>query len=304
MTNLGELNFGAFDKKWKRTDFTPQQLAASEIFDGSKYSTGQRIAQVLLLVLAGLVVVGFIVLLIVHGIGISTSDVGALLFMAVFFASMMFFARKLNGLNTRSKLTWLKFALDNNLTYSAHHLTPPDDARLFKLGDKNSQTIDERIDWPNNAVELGDFCYAVSGQGGSQTIRLRYFRIKLERAVPHLILNNRGGLPIFSDENVQEIELEGDFNKFFALLAPPDCQVDARQIFTPDVMQTLLNIGKGFDYELVGDELYVCFGGGLGGDSAQTKRLFTDINQIADQIEQNVRFYNSDDQAAIGTSPQ
>ncbi|HVS59028.1 MAG TPA: hypothetical protein VHD60_04845 [Candidatus Saccharimonadales bacterium] len=85
--------------------------------------------------------------------------------------------------------------------------------------------------------------------------------IVMPAALPHIYLDgrvgeNRKGPRHFMPKN-QQLQLEGDFNKYFTVYAPRDFQVLALSILTPDVMQTLLDQGGGFDVELYDNHLRI-----------------------------------------------
>lgn len=61
----------------------------------------------------------------------------------------------------------------------------------------------------------------------------------------------------FDREAEQMVILEGDFNKYFDLYIPKEYEIEALQIFTPDVMAVLIDRSKAFDLEFFGDHLYV-----------------------------------------------
>jgi hypothetical protein len=55
----------------------------------------------------------------------------------------------------------------------------------------------------------------------------------------------------------RKLTLEGDFNKYFTLYVPSGYEVPALQIFSPDVMQELIEHSKNYCLEFKGDRLYI-----------------------------------------------
>jgi hypothetical protein len=53
------------------------------------------------------------------------------------------------------------------------------------------------------------------------------------------------------------VSLEGDFNKYFTLYVPRGFEIEALQIFSPDVMAKLIDKSKEFSLEFFGDHLYI-----------------------------------------------
>ncbi len=52
------------------------------------------------------------------------------------------------------------------------------------------------------------------------------------------------------------MSLEGDFNKYFKLSVPKGYEVKALEVFTPDVMATLIDKCKFFNVEIAGTNIY------------------------------------------------
>jgi hypothetical protein len=155
------------------------------------------------------------------------------------------------------------FASRNNLQYA---FNVPYDNRpgiIFQQG--SSRTFTEILyaaDKPFS--EIGNFQY-VTGSGKSRQVHMHGFiRIKLPRRLPHMVLDARSNnlfgkltnLPIGFSSN-QQLSLEGDFNEHFTLYAPVEYKRDALYVFTPDVMQALIDTANGYDCEVIDDDLYI-----------------------------------------------
>lgn len=88
-----------------------------------------------------------------------------------------------------------------------------------------------------------------------------FVAIPLERTVPNILLFGKGigalrraGVAVGGR---QRLSLEGDFDKTFTLYCPEGYERDALEIFTPDLMQLLLDTTSGCDVELVDDWMFV-----------------------------------------------
>lgn len=54
------------------------------------------------------------------------------------------------------------------------------------------------------------------------------------------------------------LKLEGDFNKYFTLYVPnEDYEIEALQIFTPEIMAKLIDTGNGFSFEFLDNKLFI-----------------------------------------------
>lgn len=76
----------------------------------------------------------------------------------------------------------------------------------------------------------------------------------LDAKVHNFLFENLWANPHTGEE---KLSLEGDFNKYFTLYVSPGCQVEALEIFTPDIMEKLIDLSQKFSLEFVGDKLYI-----------------------------------------------
>ncbi len=53
------------------------------------------------------------------------------------------------------------------------------------------------------------------------------------------------------------ISLEGDFNKYFTLKITKNYQIEALEIFTPDVMAELIDKAKNFSLEIINNNVFI-----------------------------------------------
>jgi hypothetical protein len=125
----------------------------------------------------------------------------------------------------------------------------------------HSRMVDYAYALPDG-VELGNYRYT-TGSGKNQTTHtFGYARVALGRNLPHMVLDAKGNNFFGSSlpdtfQASQRLSLEGNFNEYFDLYVPENYQRDALYIFTPDVMQALVDHGKDVDIEVVGNELYI-----------------------------------------------
>lgn len=104
--------------------------------------------------------------------------------------------------------------------------------------------------------------YRYIGEDGSTGRRTTaVLAVGLPHSHPQMIINSltdTGGeasLPVRFAKD-QHIQLEGDFNRYFAVYTPNGHELSAVGILAPDVMQVLLDHARKFDIELVGNRLY------------------------------------------------
>jgi hypothetical protein len=116
----------------------------------------------------------------------------------------------------------------------------------------------------------------------------------LGHVAPHLFLDSDKNPTRFVSEyyEAQSLKLEGDFANHFTLYAPPNYQVDALQLFTPDVMAAFMDYGIEFDFEIVGHSLYVFLFDGdiLANDKLES--LLEGLQQIHRELKKQLGVYH------------
>jgi hypothetical protein len=280
MENFASFNYAALtDKTLARHNFTPLQLQDAGLHFKNTWP-------VVMLVI-GMIGVPLAVMGLMRGELVNLVE---FLMFAVAAVVLTFFVRK----DEQAKLRMLKFALDNHLEYRAARALPPTEPIMFNIGNMRYQNNS----LSTNTAMFADYHYTVGSGKSQRTYSFNYMQIKLPRAVPHLFLNSRKNAvnPNSLAYEVQKLRLEGDFGKHFELLAPPGYQVDALQIFTPDVMGALMDHGQDYDFELIDDHLYVYQNPTTSPVSlyseAELRKFWEAVYQIAAELGHQTRRYS------------
>jgi len=197
----------------------------------------------------------------------------------------------------RAKL--YKFATANHMTLLIDQLVPTDQYSGMIFDEGSSQRIDTALRLPNN-IEIGNYQY-VTGSGKNQSVHIwGYAKVPLTRRLPQMVLDAKSN-NIFAFTNLpdsfrgQEIVLEGDFNNYFTLYAPKEYDVDARYVFTPDVMAALIDYGSKYDMEVVDDQLFIYSKTAIALDDATTlQQLMQVVNVIGSELIDQSRNYSDD----------
>lgn len=162
------------------------------------------------------------------------------------------------GLTERQVRTsfWKQFAKLNGWQYK-HHGDPNhrESGVMFRQGNKNY--ISHIIEGSTNdrCFRIFNF-YFTKGSGESKTTYYyTVFAFKFNGSFPHVYLNNRYNS--YSISVGEKIPLSGEFEKKFSLSAPKEYEIEALEIFTPDVLTRLLDGGFTYDVELVDREVLV-----------------------------------------------
>lgn len=165
--------------------------------------------------------------------------------------------------NLGQSIMLAKFATMNGMTYRYDAPFDFRDGLIFREGHSQEYT-DLLQATDRNFAEIGNYQYVTGSGKNRQTHCYGFVRIQLPRKLPNMVLdgkkNNAFGrfsnLPQTFDRN-EEMSLEGDFDTYFTLYAPAQYKTDALYIFTPDVMQALIDTVGDYDCEVIDDSFYI-----------------------------------------------
>lgn len=218
------------------------------------------------LVFAATIVAGIIVLNILLSLNERFFDGGSTVFVIIatmLVAAGIFAVYRLAGGHARWRrlLRLSRFAEANGLTFTANGFVPDYPGAIFGIG--SSRHVPERLSRAATPpVDFGTLIYT-TGSGKHRTTHYwGYVAIKLDRRLPHMVLdaksNNfiRSNLPIrFSRSQV--LSLEGDFDRYFTLYCPQEYERDALYVFTPDLMVRLIDVAAKLDVEIMDDWMFL-----------------------------------------------
>jgi hypothetical protein len=221
------------------------------------------------------------------------------MFVVYFFFALFLGAIGLSAHTTiRRHVRLQAFAAQNNLTYIADQayngrpgvIFGEGDSRIFvDLLQTNSQPF----------IEIGNYRYTIGSGKNRHDVNFGFVRVKLPRRLPNMVLdahsNNFLGrfsnLPAGLSGN-QKLALEGDFNNYFTLYAPADYGRDALYVFTPDVMQALVDAAHKYDCEVIDDDFYIYSSGQIDlTDQTRIEELLGVIKVIQPELVEQTDYY-------------
>ena len=161
-----------------------------------------------------------------------------------------------------AKQSWREGALARDYSYTAKSSGLGLPGLLFRAGENTAMAdvVDAlSADTPFIAGTL-------SGQYATDSAIPRqlassFVGIPLSARVPNIVLLGRGlGMLKLAGVGLgtkQRLSLEGDFDRTFTLYCPEGYERDALEIFTPNLMQRLIDTTGGCDVELVDDWMFI-----------------------------------------------
>ncbi len=131
--------------------------------------------------------------------------------------------------------------------------------KLFLIG--HSQSIYNVLSGIEHGRDSRIFSYRFTVGSGrsSHTYVYTVFETTFANMMPDIVLtcqaDSVGDFSLFDES--EHIKLEGDFNKYFSLKVPKGYEMEAYQIFPPDVMADLIDRAQGLNFEFNGNKLYI-----------------------------------------------
>ena len=197
-----------------------------------------------------------------------------------------------------------RFADANNLRHTPISTTKTEVGMMFNLG-KNPRYDNIIASSLEDQFEIANLRCDISSGRKNQTIERGYIKIKLNRKLPHIVLDsisnnfNLLGLSIsnlpVAFKNDQKMSLEGDFNSHFTLYAPEDYKTDALYIFNPALMALFIDKSGDYDAEIIDNFLYIYSSTSFDLSNAKViKKAFEIINTVMTKTAQGTKRYSDD----------
>lgn len=130
---------------------------------------------------------------------------------------------------------------------------------LFSAG--HTQIVSNVLSGVSNgrASRIYSYQYTIGSGKSAHTFQYTVFEVTFGSIMPDITLRNvkeaMAETGLF--EKAEHIQLEGDFNTYFILTVPKDYEMEAYQIFTPDVMARLIDKAKDLNFEFNQNKIYI-----------------------------------------------
>lgn len=156
---------------------------------------------------------------------------------------------------------WKTIANKKGWVYKEMSNIAEEEALFLNAGDSGS--ISNVVIGDSNGLPVRVFeSKSVTGSGKNKKIcHFSCFAFKLAGNFPHLYLAHTGNMDSFISNSKYEINLPGDLGRQFSLYAPKEYEIEALQLFTPDLLLKLSEVNLPHDIELVDHEILIFING-------------------------------------------
>lgn len=294
----------------QKIDFTPlDSLPEKEVSHTG--STAEKLA-LFFAVAIGIVPVSiFFAFVVVPSTALSTSvglstAIPALLLSTILFAIYFVYSKK----QSKELSEYLKtvdecmtrFAKNNKFSFSSEILQVPvsDSMRehFESLPTFETNIINGKLE--SFDIKISDLInYTMPGRSYKLPMQNRVMRVKLPQKMPRIIIDCHVGNAGFNqlseasdtslqDSRLKKLTLEGDFSRYFTVMAELEDRIDTLSILTPDVMRQLIDMEAVCDIEFLEDTMFFTWSERKM-DAASYKKVFATAQVILVELEQKLK---------------
>lgn len=151
-----------------------------------------------------------------------------------------------------------QFALQNGFKFFDNGPFDSEIGVLFKRGSERKlyNLVVGNLD--NYPIRLFNYSYSIKSGKRRDKFIYTVFDLEFNSELPRMYLDAHKDVVGDFINGLKPLILEAnEFKQVYSLYITPGSQIDALQVFSPDLMSELLNFKYKFDLELVGHQIYV-----------------------------------------------
>lgn len=181
-----------------------------------------------------------------------------------------------------------EFAAANGYTYDQYGMIDEAYGTIFRLSSNSSASDVITGSFKGYPIRMFRFSISYHSDKYSQDLTDTVIEIDLKGKLPRLLMvNKKSQVGQIDIEGVyvtkNQFSLEGDFNQHFKLFGLPGTQIEALEVFSPDIMQLMESEASNFTVEFVYDRVYLYSPGVIN----RTQQL-TDAFTLAEHLIQKI----------------
>lgn len=182
-------------------------------------------------------------------------------------------------------LFWKQFAELNGWKYKSYSDPNQEQGIMFRQG--HSRIIYNCVEGIIDERNFRVFSYNFSIGSGKhrKTYFYTVFAFKFKGSFPNIYLNNK--VNSYSIKVGEPIPLPTEFEKSFSLSAPKEYEIEALEIFTPDVLASLLDNKFNHDVEFINQEMLI-FSDGWINTAEELAKEFKRALELEDLLDEKL----------------
>jgi hypothetical protein len=195
--------------------------------------------------------------------------------------------------NKKSEI-WLRFANVNGWRTDLTKITDPTYIPPSLFGEGSQRKISPIIhaNFEGHSCDIYFYEQRVNENGREQTICYTIARVKVERQLPHIILDSLKSRRLKqTGDATEQIKLEGNFSDYYNVYHKKGEQVDILSVLTPDIMYKIREQTLKQDIEIYDKCVYFIIQADKK-EPVNIKNILTNVDFIADEIKHKVSTIN------------
>ncbi|KKW29162.1 MAG: hypothetical protein UY71_C0002G0007 [Parcubacteria group bacterium GW2011_GWB1_52_7] len=188
-----------------------------------------------------------------------------------------------------------QFAARNNFAYKGYGSLGEVEGALFRRGHGRRITHVVAGAEGEHPVRFYFFTYTVGSGKHKKTYNYTVGEVAFSGLLPDIIVEARGDWD-FSDlasSHFKQIRLGGSFEDHFGVFVQDDLEIEAFEIFTPEVMEELAGRARDYNFEFINRKLYV-FKKGYISKRAELADLLSLIQYLVEKVAPRIRRLHDD----------
>lgn len=137
---------------------------------------------------------------------------------------------------------------------------------LFQIG--HSQRIEDVVSgkYQDMPIKIFNYYFTIGHGKNQRNYQYTVFEIEFNAVLPDMVLLRNSFFSFLNNIDIgpltrgkEYLSLEGDFDKYFHLYVPQDFEIEALQIFTPDIMVDFIDKFQSLNLEICGNKMYIFY---------------------------------------------
>jgi hypothetical protein len=174
-----------------------------------------------------------------------------------------------------------QFASANGFTYAPSGDLEGLDGQLFQVGE--SKSVSNVVSGTHQNFPLRFFYYSYAeGHGKDRHVyEFTVCEIEYQRALPHILMEKESflGSALSSRGGMEKLKFANDFDAHFSVYVNRGYEIEALEIFTPEVLEALLARANNFEFEFVGQHLFIYTKGYI-----TTRKRLEELHELGDYL--------------------
>lgn len=185
---------------------------------------------------------------------------------------------------------WKQFAEINGWQYEQLGDVNQESGIMFRQGNTRNMSNIIKGDIDGRRFKIFNYQFSIGSDKNKETYYYTVFAFKFKGSFPHIYLNNKHNS--YGVKVGEEIPVPREFEKQFSLSAPRKYEIEALEIFTPDVLENLLNNGFAHDVEFINQNILIFTNGEINKFEQLEKEfnLALDLEDLLDEKLDRIKF--------------